>query len=88
MCRSLADLKIVKMCAATSSDSVLGHTYVLMTTSVPLIQQGGGSRGSTGNSNSTTAWSGGETRRLGLRKADDHEVEQREEGARVDKKCV
>ena len=45
----------------------------------PSSQQGSGSRGSLGNSSSTTAWCGGETRRSWLRQADDQEVEQRVE---------
>jgi len=39
----------------TSGASVLGHTYGLTKTSVPSLQLGSGSRGSTGTSN-TTAW--------------------------------
>jgi len=39
----------------TSSASVLGHTYGLTKTSVPSLQLGSGSRGSTRTSN-TTAW--------------------------------
>ena len=81
-----ADLKIVKMCAATGSASVLGHTYGLMTTSAPSIQRGSRSSRTTKElqqHDSVVWW---RTKRPWLRQADGWKVEQREEGERD--KCV
>jgi hypothetical protein len=40
----MLNLKIAKASAATRSASMLGHTYDLMITSVPLFQWGSGRR--------------------------------------------
>ena len=71
----------------TGGASVIGHTFSLMTTSVPSIQRGSGSRGSSGIpaarrrgvvDNSTVR----------LRQADDHGMEQQVEGERDDSKYI
>jgi hypothetical protein len=83
---TLADLKIVKMNAATGGASVLGHTYGLMTTSVPSIQRGSGSSRTTKELQQHDGVVWWRTKRPWLRQADGREVEQREEGERI--KCV
>ena len=62
----------------TLSVSVLGHTYSLMTTFVPSIQRGSGSRGSPEiqQHNDVMRW---RIPRSGLRQAEDHGMEQRVE---------
>ena len=71
---------------ATGSASVLGHTYCLMTTSVPSIQRGSGSSRTTKElqQHDGVVWK--RTNRPWLRQADGREVEQREEGERI--KCL